>query len=70
MRKERGMNQKDMANVLGISVDAYGKKERGQFIFNIDEMFKIRNLFNKPLEEIFLPRNFSLGEVEEKEEVK
>jgi len=70
MRKERNMNQKDMAKVLGISVDAYGKKERGQFIFNIDEMFRIRNLFNRPLEEIFLPRNFSNREVKEREEVK
>lgn len=67
MRKERGMNQLDMSKALGISADAYGKKERGQLCFNIDEMFKISELFNRKLEEIFLPRNFSLREVGEKE---
>lgn len=55
LRKEAGLSQQDMANKLGLSVTSYGEKERGQKNFTLDEMFRLRDFFRKPLEEIFLP---------------
>lgn len=57
LRRNKGLNQDDMAKILNISVDSYGRKERGQFQFTIDEMFLISEYFDKPVDEIFLPRN-------------
>lgn len=56
LRKEAGLSQQQMADKLGISVTSYGDKERGIKSFTMDEMFLISNFFNKPLEQIFLPR--------------
>lgn len=55
LRKEAGLSQKQLADKLGISVTSYGEKERGQSEFTQNEMFNLRDLFGKPLEEIFLP---------------
>ena len=69
LRKKHDFSQEEMAKYLNISSAQYGKKERGLNAFNSDEMFIIRNIFNKPLEEIFLPRNHQNGD-KEREEVK
>lgn len=56
LRKEAGMTQGDMANKLGISQGRYGKKERGSAEFTQDEMFKISEMFNRNINDIFSPR--------------
>ena len=56
LRKEQGITQKELADKLGISETAYRQKEKGQRAFTQDEMFFLHNFFNKPLQEIFLPR--------------
>lgn len=63
LRKEHKLSQKDMANILGITQDSYGAKERGKQQFLHDEMFKIKHFFNRTIDEIFLPRNFGDSEV-------
>lgn len=63
LRKERGLSQKDMADYLDITPETYGAKERGKQPFMLDEMFKIKHLFNGTMDEIFLPRNFGDSEV-------
>lgn len=55
LRKEAGFRQKELAEIIGISEDAYGYKERGQRPFDLDEMFILRDLFHVHLEDIFLP---------------
>lgn len=55
LRKEAGLSQKEIAGKLGISVTSYGEKERGRSEFSQSEMFCLRDIFNRPLEEIFLP---------------
>lgn len=57
LRKEHGLNQNDMAELLGISVGAYRQKEVGESSFRDYEMFKLSEHFNKTMEEIFLPPN-------------
>lgn len=64
IRKENGLTQKKMAEILGIGIDTYGKKERGILQFTQDEMFSLSRYFNLPLEEIFSPRD--LGKTKKK----
>lgn len=64
LRKESGLYQKDVAKYLGITGEVYSHKERGIRQFTADEMFKISDLFNKTLDEIFLDRNSGKTEVE------
>ncbi|RSJ23183.1 helix-turn-helix protein [Streptococcus intermedius] len=56
LRKKAGLNQADLAKKIGISVNQYGKKERGQQEFTQDEMFLLSNFFNKSISDIFSPR--------------
>lgn len=62
LRKEKQYSQKQMADLLKISVKTYGLKERGDSPFDSDEMFKISNLFQMPMDEIFLPRKHRFGD--------
>lgn len=57
LRDEHGYNQKEFAKVIGITVHSYMRKENGQTPFVDHEMFKIRNFFDKPIEEIFLSKD-------------
>lgn len=56
LRKSKGLTQRNLADKLGISETAYRQKEKGQRPFTQDEMFFLHSFFNKPLQEIFLPR--------------
>lgn len=56
LRKEADLTQSDLADKLGISETAYRQKEKGQRPFTQDEMFFLGKFFNKPIQEIFLPR--------------
>lgn len=66
LRSERGLKQKDLAKLLGVTFETYGMKERGQYQFQMDEMFIISRFFCLPIEDIFLPRNFGNTEIAEK----
>ena len=54
---ERKMTQKDMADLLGISVMTYQRKESGEYPFNQDEMFKIAEYFDVKIDDLFVDRN-------------
>lgn len=58
LRKQHKYTQPDFAEMLGISYAAYQKKETGRAQFKADEMFAIAKIFNKPIEDIFLPSNY------------
>lgn len=60
-KNEKHKSQKEMGELLGISTNTYGSKERGQIEFTQDEMFKLSEYFGKPIEEIFLPRKYHIG---------
>lgn len=50
------MNQSEVADILGITVQAYRLKEQGKSQFTQDEMFSLSKYFNLDIEDIFLPR--------------
>ncbi len=56
-RKEQKLSQNKMAETLNMNKDTYGRKERGESQFTADEMFMISNYLDKPLDQIFLPRD-------------
>ena len=47
--------------MLGISAKSYRDKELGHQQFTQDEMFKLSDIFNAKLEDIFLPRKYQNG---------
>ena len=55
LRKTKGLTQLEMAKALGISVSSYQNKETGKTSFKDIEMFTISKMFDKTIEEIFLP---------------
>lgn len=65
LRKLNGYNQKDIADILEISLSTYMRKEAGLSQFKADEMFILKNLFNRRIDEIFLPSNCSEDVIEE-----
>lgn len=57
LRKDANLTQKEIADMIGISDSAYSRKESGESSFKDFEMFKIREIFKKPIDDIFLPTN-------------
>lgn len=51
-RRYLGLSQTDLANLLGVSLQAYWKKEKGITPFKDDEKIKITKLFQKTLPNI------------------
>lgn len=52
-REEKNITQEEMAKRLGISQQAYSRKERGERKFLIDEGFVLEETLNVPLRELF-----------------
>jgi len=57
LRKERGITQKQMGELIGCGPSNYNYKERGRTNFKITEMEIIQKHFNLPLDVIFLKYN-------------
>lgn len=70
LRKTENVTQKELANIIGISVKQYSYKELGKSIFNGDEMFKIAHYFNRKVDDIFLPSHHQFGDNKRKKENK
>lgn len=48
------LTQEDVAKALGISEVAYRNKENGVNEFKMSEMFKLSDMFNTPIGDLFL----------------
>lgn len=59
VRRKNKLTQADMAKVIGVTEETYRNKENGITQFKMDEMFLISNRLKKPLEEIFLPSDYT-----------
>ena len=53
-RKRAKLSQQEVADILGISRDSYGQKERGDVSFNLDEAFALSELLNTSLDDLFI----------------
>lgn len=54
LRKERGVSQEQLADVLRVSRQTIGSLENGRYNPSIILAFKIARYFNLPIEEIFI----------------
>jgi transcriptional regulator with XRE-family HTH domain len=50
LRKSEKLTQQDMANVLNVSQEAYGRYERGEREPSIETLSKISNFFKVPID--------------------
>ena len=53
-RKQAKLSQQEVADILGISRNSYGQKERGDVSFNLEEMFALSELLNTSLDDLFI----------------
>lgn len=53
LRAMKGLTQRDMAEILNMTVQTYNRKELGQREFTLEESKVIANIFGKTIEEIF-----------------
>lgn len=56
-RKQSKLSQQEVADILGISRNSYGQKERGNVPFNLEEMFALSDLLNVSLDDLFISRS-------------
>jgi len=56
LRVENGYTQKDMADLLELSVMGYRLKENGENPINLEEAAKIADILKKPVEHIFFTK--------------
>ncbi len=63
LRKKNKINQETLAKLINVTPKQYGLKERGDAIFNGDEMFLIAEYFGMKIDDIFLPSNHQNGEL-------
>ena len=54
LRKERGINQEQLAEVLEVSRQTIGSLENGRYNPSIPLAFKISRYFGLPIEDIFI----------------
>lgn len=54
LRKERGIKQEELADVLEVSRQTIGSLENGRYNPSIILAFKISRYFGLPIEEIFI----------------
>lgn len=63
IRESYGLTQSFVAEKLGLSKTEYISKETGNYPFSSYEMFKVSELFRKPISDIFLPRGNRNGDI-------
>lgn len=52
-RKEKGLTQSELSELMGITQQTYSKKERGERSFTLDEIKKLKKILNVSYEELF-----------------
>ena len=56
-RKRAKLSQQEVADILGISRNSYGQKERGDVSFKLEEMFTLSGLLDTSLDDLFISQS-------------
>jgi len=64
IRRSKNISQREVAEIIGVATETYNNKELGKTQFKASEMFIIADYFDAKIDEIFLPPNFMIREVE------
>ncbi|MFT8343400.1 MAG: helix-turn-helix transcriptional regulator [Clostridium beijerinckii] len=59
-RMLKGVKQEDIAEILGITLTTYSKKETGKTQFSLQEAKKISDYLNVPIEQLFFAKRVNL----------
>lgn len=62
LRKEKGVSQKELAELIGVSTESYRRKENGLNEFKLSEMFKLAKFFDKDIGDIFTEHKYAYSE--------
>lgn len=60
-RKERGLQQKQLAKILHIDPVTYHRKENGKSDFTLTEAFTLSEMFEIPVDDLFSKRKKGLA---------
>lgn len=61
VRKKRGLTQKEVADMLGVTIATYSRYESGQYEPSFENMEKLAKLFSVDITYLF---NFKLGDIQ------
>ena len=61
LRKEKGLTQEDLAEVISVSRQTVNAIEKQKFDPSLNTAFKMAKLFELPIESIFLNEDQSVG---------
>lgn len=64
-RLETGMTQEVMAKMLDVAVSTYNQYENGNRSIPNDIAEKMSEILGKPIDSIFLPKNFTVSKIKE-----
>lgn len=53
VRKDKGFNQSELAEALGVSTQQYGKRERGIISIDLDEALVLSKKLDTPIDKLF-----------------
>ncbi|MBE6089888.1 MAG: helix-turn-helix transcriptional regulator [Clostridium beijerinckii] len=56
----KGVKQEDIAEILGITLTTYSKKETGKTQFSLQEAKKISDYLNVPIEQLFFAKGVNI----------
>lgn len=59
LRAAQDITQRNMAELINVSVPTYNRKELGIRAFTLEESMKIADFFGKSVEEIFLSKKLT-----------
>lgn len=59
LREQRKLRQQDMADILGMSVSTYSKKENGDLRFSLKDAKVISDYFHESMESLFFTDDIS-----------
>ncbi|GAA0076147.1 hypothetical protein UT300005_05250 [Clostridium sp. CTA-5] len=60
-RMLKGIKQEEVAEILGISLTTYSKKETGKTQFSLEEAKKMSDYFNISIEQLFFADRVNLS---------
>ncbi len=58
LRSYKKLTQSEMAKILNLSIVSYNKKENGKVPFTLEEVKKMSEYFNVPIENFFKEKVF------------
>lgn len=60
-RKDAGLNQAELGEIIGVTAQQYGKREKGTISISLEEASKLSKTLNKSISELFPEYFFTIA---------